>query len=263
MLRKVLKYDLKFVYKNIIVFYILSIIFAILTRIFLNIENSLLFTILGKIFNGAMISMMISALINGLMRSWVRFITNIYKDESYLTHTLPVEKKIIYVSKVITAIICSFTSILCALLSLFISYYSKANIEILKNFLNLAANEYDMTVIGLLSIISIVIFLEIIFIILIGYVGIIIGHKSNKNKMARSIFTGIVLYLFTSTMTLVIIYIVGLFNQNVMNIINTTEIVNVDAIKFVMRIGIGIYVVYNIIYYLIGKKLFKNGVNVD
>lgn len=43
--------------------------------------------------------MIVSSLINGLMRSWVRFITNIYKDESYLTHTLTIEKKDIYLSK--------------------------------------------------------------------------------------------------------------------------------------------------------------------
>ena len=35
-----------------------------------------------------MIGMIINSLINGLMRSWVRFINNVYKDESYLTHTL-------------------------------------------------------------------------------------------------------------------------------------------------------------------------------
>ena len=55
MLNKLLKYDLKWVFKAIVVFYILSLIFAILTRIFLGIENSLLFTIIGKITNGTMI----------------------------------------------------------------------------------------------------------------------------------------------------------------------------------------------------------------
>lgn len=263
MLRKLLKYDLKWVYKVIIVFYILAIIFSILTRIFLNIENSLLFNILGKIVNGIMIAMLINALVNGLMRSWVRFINNIYKDESYLTHTLPVEKNKIYLSKVLTAVICSFTTVVVILLCLFISYYSQTNMEILKTFLKLTADTYDMTVINLLLIISLVIFLEILFIILIGYVGIIIGHKSNKNKMIKTIIIGIGLYLITSTITLLIIYIIGLFSESVMNIINTKNIVNVDAIKYVMVAGIAIYIVYNIIYYLIGKKQLEKGVNVD
>ena len=263
MLKKLLKYDLKWVYKVVIVFYVLALIFAVLTRIFFSIENSLMFKIIGQIVNGAMISMLISSLINCFMRSWVRFINNIYKDESYLTHTLPIKKKDIYLSKVLTAFICSFTTVLVAIVCLFISYYSETNIEILKSFLKMTANTYNMSVISLLLIVSLVIFLEVLFIILIGYVGIIIGHRSNKNKMARSVIIGIVLYLFTSSLTLGFVYIVGLFNQNVMNIINTTDIVNADAIKSVMIIGICIYIVYNVIYYMIGNKLLKKGVNVD
>ncbi len=263
MLGKLLKYDLKFVYKVVVVFYILAFIFSLLTRLFFSIENSLLFTVLGQIVNGAMISMLISSLINSLMRSWVRLINNVYKDESYLTHTLPVEKKTIYLSKVLTAIICSFTTVVVALLCVFISYYSKENMDVLKTFLKLTAESYDITVIGLLFTISIVIFLEILFIILIGYVGIIVGHQSNKNKMLKSVILGIGLYLATSTLTLGIVYIIGLFNEKVMNVINTTEIVNADAIKYVMIAGIAIYVIYNIIYYIIGKKQLEKGVNVD
>ena len=263
MLSKLLKYDLKWVLKTIVIFYILSIIFAILTRIFLSIDNSLLFNIIGKIFNGAMISMICSSIINSLMRSWVRFVHIVYKDESYLTHTLPVEKKNIYLSKVLTGIITSFITIVVAILSVFIAYYSKDNMEALKGFLKVAASTYDTTVIKLLLIIAFVIFLEILFIILIGYAGIIIGHRSNKNKMLKSIILSLVLYFGTSTLTLGIVYIVGLFNSGVMNIINTTDIVNADAIKPVMIAGIAIYAVYNVIYYLVGKMQLEKGVNVD
>ena len=197
------------------------------------------------------------------MRSWVRFTNNIYKDESYLTHTLPVKKGKIYLSKVLTAVICSLTTVIVALLAVAISYYSKENMEALKGFLKLAASSYDITVIRLILVVSLVIFLEVLFIILIGYTGLIIGHRANKNKMAKSIFIAIVLYMITSTLTLGFVYVVGLFNKEVMNIINTTEIVNVAAIKDVMRIGVIIYVVYNIIYYFAGKKLLEKGVNVE
>ena len=81
--------------------------------------------------------------------------------------------------------------------------------------------------------------------------------------MLKSVILGIVLYLVTSTLTLAVIYIIGLFNQDVMNIVNTTDIVNVDAIKSVMIAGIAIYSVYNIIYYLVGKMQLEKGVNVE
>lgn len=263
MLGKLLKYDLKWVYKILVVFYVLCLIFSILTRIFLNIENSLLFNIIGQVVSGIMIGMIVSSLINGLMRSWVRFINNIYKDESYLTHTLPIEKKDIYLSKVLTAIICTFTTVIIALICIFIAYYSQSNMDLLKEILEVAANTYNTTIINLLLVISFLLFLEIVFIILVGYIGIIIGHKSNKNKMLKSIITGFILYMFTSAFTILIIYFVGLLNTNVMNIINTTDIANIEAIKYVMIAGTVIYLVYNIAYYFIGKKQLEKGINVD
>ena len=263
MLGKVLKYDLKWTYKILIVFYILSIITAILARICMNVENSMLFTILGSILNGTMIAMLVNGLVNCLIRSWVRFSTNIYKDESYLTHTLPIKKSTIYVSKVLMAMICSFTTVLLSLLCLFIYYYTKDNLEGLKTFLKLEADSYDVTIFVLLLTISIVIFLELLFITLIGYDAIIIGQRSNKGKMVKTFIWGIGLYFGTSSLTLALVYIVGLFNKGVMNVINTTEIVNASAIKSIMIIGIIIYLVYNIIYYIIGNLLFKKGVNVD
>lgn len=93
MLKKLLKYDLKSIYKVLIVFYSLSLFFAILTRIFLNIENSFIMDVIGKVCSGTTIAMIFNILINNLMRLWVRFNGNLYGDESYLTHTLPCNKK--------------------------------------------------------------------------------------------------------------------------------------------------------------------------
>ena len=135
--------------------------------------------------------------------------------------------------------------------------------QALKSALELAASTYNTTVLNLLLLIAFVVFLEIMFIVLIGYVGIILGHKSNKNKMPRTIIISFALYMLTQIVTLALIYIFGLFNSNVMNLINTTDIINVDAIKDVMYAGIGIYVIYIMFYYLLGKRQLEKGVNVD
>ena len=263
MLGKLLKYDFKWIYKLIIVFYILAIIFSVIGRALSTIENSLVFEVVSQIAFGTAISMMVSSLINTLMRSWVRFIRNVYKDESYLTHTLPVTKQQIFTSKVITGAVAIFTSMVVIITCLFICYYSEANMEVLKGLLELAASTYNTTVLNLLTLVAIVIFLEIVYALLIGYVGIILGHKSNKNRTARSIIIGIVLYFIFQGATLGLIAIYGLFNPEVMNLLNTTDIVNVEAIKSVMYAGIGIYVVYSIILYYIGKISLNKGVNVE
>ena len=121
MLKKLLKYDLQYIFKFIIIFYSLALFFGILTRIFLNIENSFVLNIIGQVCSGALISMIFSIIINNLMRLWVRFRTNFYGDESYLTHTLPIDKKTLYLSKIITAIVTLFVSIIVIFLTFFIA----------------------------------------------------------------------------------------------------------------------------------------------
>lgn len=263
MLGKLLRHDLKWVYKVVVVFYALSFVFSVIGRGLSEIKNSLVFSVVSKIAFGIAISMIVSSLINCIMRLWARFIKNVYKDESYLTHTLPVEKKTIYASKVICALVCIFTTTLIAIICLFICYYSKSNIQVIKLSLELAASTYDTTVLNLLLLISFVIFLEIIYIVLIGYVGIILGYKSNKGKMIKTLVISFALYMIMQTVTLIGIAVIGLFNPNIMNLINTTDAISIDAIKSVMYIGITMYVIYIIFLYILGKKQLEKGVNVD
>ena len=263
MLNKVLKYDLKWVYKVLIVFYIIALVFSVFTRILFSINNSLMFNIFGQICSGVTISFIFSILINNIMRCWARFIRNIYGDESYLTHTVPIKKKTIFISKFLTSIITMFTSVLIILIVLFIAYYSKENLEILKNSLNVLASIYNSTVLKLLLVIFIVFFLELLFIIQVGYTGILIGHKSNNNRMVKSIIYGFICYIATQGLTLLIVFIVGLFNKDIMNLFITNNIVNIDVVKVIMFIGIIIYTIYLYIYYKVDLMLFNKGIDIE
>ena len=57
MLNKLLKYDLKYMVKNMSVFYILSLFFAITTRILFSMDQSFMINLLGQISVGCMFSM--------------------------------------------------------------------------------------------------------------------------------------------------------------------------------------------------------------
>lgn len=263
MLKKLLKYDLENIFKVLIVFYSLSLFFAILTRIFFTIDNSFIINIIGQITSSTAIAMMISILINNLMRLWSRFKNNFYGDESYLTHTLPIEKKTLYLSKVLTSIITLFTSTLVIIFTLFIAYYSKENILTLKNVLLPIASIYNSTIIKILLAFTFVFFIEFANILQSGYTGIIIGHKMNNNKMAYSILFGFITYIITQIIAILIIFIIGLFNQDIMNLFFTSEVINVDMIKTIIYLAIIIYTVIFVIGYIINLKLFKKGVNVD
>ena len=182
MLKKLLKYDLESIYKFLIIFYSLALFFAVLTRMFLGIENSFIMKIIGQICSGASISMIVSILINNLMRLWVRFKNNFYGDESYLTHTLPVTKKTLYLSKVITAILSLFTSILVISLTLFIAYYSKENIETLKNLLLPLANAYQSTIIKIILAFLFIFFLEFSYAVITSGISVCILFLVSADK---------------------------------------------------------------------------------
>ena len=257
MLKKLLKYDLKWSYKALTIFYILSIIFAMLTRIFLNIQEGILFSIIGKIMQGITITLLINILINNILRIWARTIKNFYSDEAYLTHTLPIKKETLFLSKVLTTIITLLTSTLVIVISLLICYYSKENIEIIKNILN-QINITNTTIIT-----SIIIFyLEMLFLILTGITAIILGYKQNNNKLLKSILFGLIIYFIMQTLILVIIFVIGLFNKEIMDLFKTNNITP-NLLKQMLSLSIIIYIVYNIILYIIGNNNFKKGVNID
>lgn len=262
MLKKLLKYDLKWVYKPLIVFYILAIIFSLIIRIVESFEYTLILLIIDKVCCGILISIIISILINCFMRNWVRFIRNIYKDESYLTHTLPVSKNKIYLSKVLTGIITLSTSFIVIILSLAIATLNKDTLITLKEILENSALYFNSSVFSLIIVIIITVFFEFVFMMLSGILGIIIGHRSNNLKIVKSVLIGFLIYILLSLLSIGTLYILGLINPNIMTIFSST-VVDSNTLKTMMLIGIAIYAIYNIEIYFTGNILLNKGVDID
>lgn len=263
MLRKLLKYDLQNIFKFLIIFYSLAAFFGVLTRVFFSFENSFVLNILGQITTGATISMLCSILINNLMRMWVRFKYNLYGDESYLTHTLPVEKHTHYLSKILTAVITLFTSLAVIGAVLFAAYYSKENLQLVKNLLLPLAEIYDSSILGILVAFLFVLFLEFLNILQCGFTGIILGHRMNNAKTGLSVLFGFVTFGVTQGLVLVIMFLVALFNKDFMNLFVTNTAINIDTIKIAIYIAIATYTLISILLCFVNIKLFKKGVNVD
>jgi len=263
MLGKLLKYDLKWGCKPLVVFYIIAIFFAIVSKIFQQFENSLIFFVIAQICSGVVISMAVNILINNFMRVWSRFIRNMYKDEAYLTHTLPVKKSTIYTSKILMTIITMLISVIVILISLAICYLTKDNIEFLIDSIEATAVFFNSSVSSFLITIAVTLFFELLFGVFAGIMGIILGYRANNLKVVKSIVFGFACYLIPSMLTLGGIFVIGLFNPDVMYLFNNMIGFSSEAIKAVMLGGIAMYATYIIIYYFLGKKLLEKGVNVD
>ena len=79
MLGKLFKYDFKWINKIMLVYYIIAIVLAILTRFVESIEQNLLIVIIDKILVATLISCFASIAVTSIMRIWVRFKNNIFR----------------------------------------------------------------------------------------------------------------------------------------------------------------------------------------
>lgn len=263
MLKKLIKYDLKYNYKPLVIFYGLLLILSILTRLTTSTNPPLALLVINKILSGSVISIVASIIINNLMRAWARFKINIYGDESYLTHTLPVTKREIYLSKLISTIITLLTSMLIIVLCLFIACYSKELLDYIKHSLTSMAGIYNTSIPILIITFFLVITVELLTLLVSGFSGLLLGHRHNNNKIFLSIFYGFITYIVCQLFVLGTVYLIGLTNDGIMQIFKTNQILDVNVLKQLLSIIIITYIVVIIILNFINIKIFKKGVNVE
>ncbi len=263
MLNKLLKYDLKYMIKNMSVFYILAIFFSVLTRILFSLDETVIVKIISQISNGCMIAMLANIVVNVMMRSWVRFRESIYKDESYLTHTLPVTKNNIYNSKFLQTLIFFIFSFAIVILCLFITYYTKDRWELIKLYIDKITTGLNMNawffVMGMLG----VVFLEFFNAIQCGFLGIIIGHRFNNAKLGYSVSFGFIAYLVSQSLVLLLTFIVALFDEGMMGLFKNEPLMDTSALKLLIILAVILYIVIIFIMSIICKKIFNKGVNIE
>ncbi len=264
MLGKLLKYDLKYMIKNMSIFYILCIFFAITTRILFSLDQSVIIVIIGQVSVGCLFAMIFNTLINTIIRSWVRFSSFLYKDESYLTHTLPVTKNQLYNSQFIQSLIFFSIGFVVIILSLFITYYSKENWLAITNFIKTITTGLNMSTFFFVGMFIIVIFLEVFNGIQCGFFGMILGNKKNNTKLGYSILFGFISYFATQLLVLLSIFIYALFDSSVMELFKVASSnIDVDSFKILAIIASILYLVIIFVMNILCKKELNKGVNVE
>lgn len=263
MLNKLLKYDLKYMIKNMSIFYILALFFSITTRLLFTLNQTVIVNIISQISVGCMFAMIANILINTMMRSWIRFRDSIYKDEGYLTNTLPVTKNEIYNSKFIQSLLFFIIGFIVIILSLFIAYYTKERWLELKTLIGSITVGMDFnTTLFIISFITII-FLEIFNAIQCGFLGIILGYKKNNNKIAFSVLFGFISYLLSQSIVLLLIFVVGLFDSSIMSLFKNNMILDTNSFKLLIILAIILYLLIISIMSIICKKKFNDGVNIE
>lgn len=266
MLGKLVKYDFKWINKVMLIYYTIALILTITTKFvenILNTEQTMIIVIIDKILVGMLISCFFSIIVTCIMRIWARFSKNIYGDESYLIHTLPVSKGKIFNAKILASIATIIISILVIISSLAIVYLNADTVDYIKDIFKSLTDIFEKNgTIGMIVAAILLVISELVFIMFSGIFGMIVGNKANNRKVLKSVLVGIMTYGFLSGFLLIITYILAQFNPTVMELYKT-ELPSPDSIKLIFYIGLAVYTIYNIGYYLACKKLLEQGVNVD
>lgn len=263
MLGKLFKYNFKWINKVMIIYYIIAFVLAILTRFVEAIEQNLLIVIIDKILVATLISCFASIAVTSIMRIWVRFKNNIYKDESYLTHTLPVTKNDIFNAKMLASFLSIVIAVVVIIACIAIVSLNESTIFLLKDTYNSLSQAFGK--VGLNSLIVsvfLIIILEVTFMMQTGIFGIVVGYRSNNHKALRSVLVGLMIYTFLSAFNLILLLIVAKFNP-ALDAVYKTDIPSPEVFKVLIYFGLVVYAIYNLGYFLINKKILNKGVNVD
>ena len=261
MIKKLIKYDIKNMTKILLYFYAITITLAGITRL-INIGDHIQsIAIIGMIFAGLTYSGIINILINTFVHILRVFISSFYKDESYLTHTLPVTKKQLLLSKYISSLIVILCSTLACFLSLFIMFYSPEFIESLRIFINITVSGFNIPVGLFIVLIIAIIFAEICAIISMSFAAVIKGNSYNQKRLIKGLLWFAFYYFCSIIITVIIAVITFLISGNLQEL--TATVMSQQSFIAILIIGLITYLGYAILFYFINLKLFKKGVNVD
>ncbi len=260
MLGKLIKYDIKWINKVMVIYYLITFVFCVLTRVLSGFSDNFFLNIIFYAVRGMAIACFANVLINAIIRCWARLHTTTYKDESYLTHTLPVEKKTLYNSKIFSSIIILVMSLVVIIICFLIGFMNQGLAEFIRDIFR----DKDLTFV-IINLVIIVL-LELIYMLFCGIIGMIFGHRYNDGRVIKSVFVGFILYFSVQFILLGLIYSVGLLSTdlNALLLNKTTDIINpMGTLKSFVLLVVGVYLLFISLMYLVGRLMYVRGVNVE
>ncbi|MDF9867033.1 magnesium-transporting ATPase (P-type) [Bacilli bacterium PM5-3] len=258
MLKKLLKYDLKSLFKSIIplfLFSIISLAIFLFTKLF---DNYSIFNIISGIFNLLFIVSLLAILFASFFISIKRFYQNVLKDEGYLTNTLPVKKSSIVLSKLLSSAILMIVSALVCFLLTWASDFN--NYDFSSLFEEIYPGFYGYT---MALIVCAVIFFQTLALISAFYSSLSIGYSFNNHKNKKSILAGIVTYILMQVITIASIVLL-LYSFDVAVVYTeTTDLESIKLAVYILLLAMGLNIFYTIVNYLISTKMLDKKLNLE
>ena len=263
MLKKLMKYDFVWISKILVYHTAILLVVSFLGRLVSPLSpRSMFWSVMDGVFLSLMISAAFSLLFTAFMRAAARYINNTYKDESYLTHTLPVTRGQQYTSKAFSSIAVLVLSLVVCLIATAIYNSYKDRWDTVKYYLS---NPQSRTLILLFVL---VIVLQIICMLLCTLAGATFGYRKGSHKLLHSLLRILLIYVVTQGIMVGVIYLISRFDSGVAALFTTStrsmkEFLTDPVSTKICWILTAEYAVANAALFFLGKRALEKGVNVD
>lgn len=200
---------------------------------------------------------------------WSRFHTNFYSDEAYLTHTLPVSRMTLWNAQVCSMLITFASIFIFFVLNCFILLLTHGgqvfldSLGLLGGCVRCVGEYYSIEPqrFSFYLALTLIFLAEFIFMTFCGYTGIILKNRLNKNITSLS---GVALYLLGGSIiaciTLTLFSDIFLHNDIIPNGPNVHPDAAIDRV--IAYIGF-IYTCFSVGLYFVDRKLLHRGINLD
>jgi hypothetical protein len=261
MLGKLLKYDFKFMAKSTMFVYILTLLLAVVIKVIDLLKDKI--SILVFMQSLTILLFVIALFATFLYTFFVAvkyFYNNMLKDEGYLTHTLPVEKSKLLLSKGIVAVALHVISVLVIILALVIVFYKKGLLGDFSSFVNTLAPGVNKVLLwGVLIATMVLSYLQYLF----GFVlALSWGHSKFSSKMVKSFVYGIVIYMVWQMASFILMGIIWLTVPSMSDMMTENTLNGNDMLLiYVYSIILQIFMVVG--EYLLSVKILNNKLNLE
>lgn len=260
MLSKLLKYDLRSLFKKMIPIYIAMFLIASLSRGAYYLADSVS---LFKIPYGFILTVYIIAMICLPFATWIigclRFYNNLIKDEGYLMNTLPVKKSSLILSKLISFVITILVSMIVVCIAVVIGmlgvYFTSNDVSDVFN----AIMDFNKEFIVILLLTALV---GVIMQQLMIYLAITFGQRHNKNKGAFSFVYMIAIYYVTQIVTSLILIIPMYLNKN-WKVYLEQDMPPMRILNNFLLLSLLLSVIISVVYYVITKYNMEKKLNLE
>lgn len=261
MLTKLMKYDLRSLYKFMVPCYLVTILVALLNRgAYYASESIALLQIPYGFVLCLYIIFIVCVPIASCVISFIKFYNNLIKDEGYLMNTLPVKKSSLILSKLLSFIIVFITSMLVSVIAIAIGMLGVYfDIHDVTEVISALVEFIDNTFIVLIILNSLI---GIIMQQLMIYLAISFGQRHNKNKGLYSFVYMIAIYYVTQIVTSIIILIPMYLNSS-WKVYLEQDMPPMRVLNTFLLVSLLLSIVISGVYYILTKNNMEKRLNLE